>query len=317
MTRHILAPLDGSNLAECVLPHIVAQARAVDGRVTLLRVLDQGATDGAVSINPVNWRLVHAQGQRYLDEVAERLRDAGLDDVTTELLEGRAAERIISYVDEHDVDLVILSSHGRSGLYQWNVSSVVQKTIFQANSSILIVRAYRPPSESLRDFRYKRILVPLDCSQRAECVLPVARHLTQHSGSTIDLAHVVRPPSFPRQAPLSEHEQELIDEVVELNTEMARDYLEEVRSRLAVDSKVHLLQHPDIAAALHELVDDLDVDLVLVCAHGYTGTRKFPFASLPLNFISYGSTPLQVVQDLPDERYQSMAEAASKEYKGH
>ena len=70
--------------------------------------------------------------------------------------------------------LIILSSHGQSGLSEWNVSSVVQKIVLRARTSIMIVRAYQRIPPETAGLRYRRILVPLDGSQRAECVLPVA-----------------------------------------------------------------------------------------------------------------------------------------------
>ncbi len=316
MINHILAPLDGSSLAECVLPHVVASAHAFGARVTLLRVLDEMITEGVVPISPVNWHLVRAKGERYLADVAQRLADAGCE-VDTVLLEGKAAEEIISFADQNAVDMTILSSHGRSGLYRWNSSSVAQKVIFEAKSSVLIVRAYRAADAAMHEFRYGKILVPLDCSRRAECVLPFATMLAGYGEGTLLLAHVVVPPQLPRRAPLTEHERALVAEVVELNIETAESYLQETNASLSVNSEIRLLSEHDAAGALHDLVDAEEPDLVVICAHGHTGARRWPFASLALNLIVYGSTPLLVVQDLPaDEQHTSWASAA-KESKGH
>ncbi len=316
MINHILAPLDGSSLAECVLPHIVACARTFGARVTLLRVLDEMIDEGAVSISPVNWHLVRAQGQRYLEEVAQRLADLGCQ-VDTELLEGKAAEEIISFADKNAVDLTILSSHGRSGLYRWNASSVAQKVIFEARASVLIVRAYRATEVALEGFRYRKLLVPLDCSRRAECVLPVANMLAEDGDGALLLAHVAVPPQLPRRSPLTEHERLLVAEVVELNLKTAEAYLRETNASLTARSEVRLLSEHDAAGALHDLVDAEEPDLVVICAHGHTGARRWPFASLALNLIVYGSTPLLVVQDIPAEEQRSNWATAAKETRGH
>lgn len=317
MVKHILAPLDGSNLAECVLPHVVAMARAFDARVTVLRVLDEVSSEGTVPINPVNWQLMKAQGQRYVDQIAETLEEAGVA-VDTALQEGKAADRIISFVDEEDVDLMVLSSHGRSGLYRWNVSSVVQKTIFQANTSVLIVRAYRPAPERLKEHHYEKIFVPIDCSQRAECVFPNVTNLARDGNAEVILAHVVQRPQIPRREPLTEEEQTLVSEITEIYRQEAMEYLQGVQSRMSADVQVRLLENGDIATVLHNTVADEDPDLVVMCAHGQTGATQWPFGSLPLNFIAYGTTPLMVVQDLPSgDVYQSQAQQASREHRGH
>jgi nucleotide-binding universal stress UspA family protein len=316
MINHILAPLDGSSLAECVLPHVVATARAFDARVTLLRVLDEMTAEGAVPISPVNWHLVRARGERYLEDVAQRLRELGCQ-VEAVLQEGKAAEEIISYADRNAVDMTILSSHGRSGLYRWNSSSVAQKVIFEAKTSVLIVRAYRAMDVAPGSLRYQKILVPLDCSRRAECVLPVASMMAQSAEGTLLLAHVVVPPQLPRRAPLTDHERQLVAEVVELNIRTAEEYLDELHEGLGVKSETRLLSEPDAAGALHDLVDAEAPDLVVVCAHGHTGARRWPFASLALNLIVYGSSPLLVVQDLPASEQHTSWVDATKEIKGH
>ncbi len=316
MIAHILVSLDGSSLAECVLPHVVACARALGARVTLLRVLDELTTEGAVPISPVNWHLVRAQGQRYLEDVAQKLEELGCE-VDTVLLEGKAAEEIISFVERHDVDLLILSSHGRSGLYRWNVSSVAQKVIFEAHSSILIVRAYRATDVSPDSFHYEKILVPLDCSRRAECVLPLATLLAKENDGTLLLAHVVVPPQLPRHVPLTEHERALVAEVVELNLQAAETYLRQLSASLEVKNEVRLLSSHDAAGALHDLVDAEEPDLIVMCAHGHTGARRWPFASLALNMLVYSSVPLLIVQDVTSHETHASWVIAAKESKGH
>lgn len=317
MIEHILVPLDGSPLAECVLPHVVASARALGARVTLLRVLDEMTESGGVPISPVNWHLVRARGEHYLADVAQRLAKAGCQ-VETVLVEGNAAEEILSFADQNNVHLIIFSSHGRSGLYRWNTSSVVQKVIFETKTSILLVRAYRAVDALLDSFAYKKILVPLDCSQRAECVLPIASQLVAHGDGQLLLAHVVVPPPLPKRTPLTERERALIAEMTDLNWKIAEGYLQSVRERVGVPAEIYLVTETDVAGALHDLMDAEEPDLVVLCAHGYTGARRWPFASLALNLIVYGTVPLLVVQDIPQrEQFASWAEIASKEKKGH
>ncbi len=316
MINHILAPLDGSSLAESVLPHVVACASAFGAEVTVLRVLDEMTAEGAVPISPVNWHLVRAKGERYLKDVAERLTGAGCS-VNTVLLEGKAPEEILSYADRNDVDLTILSSHGRSGLYRWNASGVAQKVIFESRTSVMIVRAYQAGQKPMEEFRYGKIMVPLDCSRRAECVLPFVGMLASDGDAEVTLAHVVMPPKLPRRAPLTEQERTLVDEVVQLNVRTAEDYMEEARSNLGGNAEIRMLTDDDVAGALHDLADEEEPDLVVVCAHGHTGTTRWPFASLPLNLIVYGNRPLFVVQDVTDVEWTSSWLEAARETKGH
>lgn len=318
MFEHILIPLDGSSLAECVLPHGLTVARALGARASVLQVVEQAEAAGRTgAIDPLEWHYSEAQAGAYLQDVAERLRLAGLP-TTQVLLQGDPAERVIDHAQAEHADLILLSSHGRSGLSGWNVSSVVQKILARAYLSILLVPAYHPTTTEISALRYERILVPLDGSQRAECVLPLAGALAAHHGSNVILAHVVRRPELPRRAPPSRDDQELANALTERNRLEASRYLEEVRSRLSQPAEVRLLVEDHVAATLQQLALEEKVDLVLLSAHGYSGETRWPYGSLATSFILYGNTPLLIVQDLPRQAIEpTAAELAAREFGHH
>jgi nucleotide-binding universal stress UspA family protein len=319
MLGHILVPLDGSSLAECVLPHAVAVARACGGaRLTLLQVLERVRTYGpARFVDPLGWYIGEAESRAYLGAWANRLQQAGLP-AQSALVEGQAAERIIEFAHDQRVDLILLSSHGRSGLSGWNVSSIVQKIILRAYMPVMIVRAYQPVASELAGLRYQRLLAPLDGSQRAECVLPLTTCLARFHKAELLLAHVVSRPQMPRRVPITQEDSELAERITERNRLEAAHYLEQLRSRLDVDARTRLLVGDHVAAMLHDIVEQEDVDLVVLSAHGYSGGAKWPYGSLAINFIGYGTTPLLIVQDLsPDEVERTKVEMLARERKGH
>lgn len=317
MIDHMLIPLDGSSLAECVLPHTVAVAEAVNAQVTLLRAVERETTPGSRAVDPLSWHMRKSEADTYLDEIAGRLRDVGLS-VKTALKEGSAAEQIISYTRDNDVGLIIISSHGRSGLSRWNINSVVQKVILQAYAPTMIVRAYQPASEGLGSLRYEKLLLPLDGSKRAECTLPWAESLAEFHHCKLLLTHVVNRPEVPRRAPLTEEERDLVERLTELNRQEGEAYLQGVSSRLGSAADVRLLVSDNPAAALHGVVDEEDVDLVVMAAHGYSGESRWPYGSMALNFVAYGSTPLLMIQDVPPgEAAMTEAERAARERAGH
>ncbi len=318
MVEHILVPLDGSSLAERVLPHTVAAGLAMDARVTLLRaVARKPAGFGSRAVDPLNWHMRKSEAEAYMKEMAERVRETGLT-AEVRLAEGRAASSIIDFAREEDVDLIIITTHGDSGLSPWNISSVVQKVILRAYTPVMLVRAYQPVTDDLTGLRYGRLLVPLDGSKRAECTLPWARELASHHDGRLILAHVVKKPEVSRRAPLSEEEAELVERLTALNRENGQAYLDELRSRLDLDVEPRLLVSDDPAMALHSLADDEEVDLVVMAAHGYSGKRTWPYGSVALNFIVFGSEPLLIVQDVPaEEAGETTAERAASEQAGH
>lgn len=320
MFNHILVPLDESALAECVLPHVVALALHASTRVSLLSVLDPHCIFGQVQpTDPLEWHLSKAELARYLEGVKQRLQAAGLD-VAAEMHGGEAASSIIQFIRDRGVDLVVLSSHGRSGLSAASLGSVGQKTAFLANVAVMVVRA-QSKGQTLEGLHYRKLLVPLDGSPRAECGLRVAGALARQHEAEFMLAHVVRRPEVPRRTPLSPVERELVERLVALNQQEGASYLEGHERRLKAEGwnvSTRLVVSDQVETALHDLVDREGVDLVVLSAHGYSGSTRWPFGSTVVNFITYGSSPLLIVQDLGVyEIAPSRAALMLKEHQGH
>lgn len=301
MFEKIIAPLDGSALAAGVIPHVVAMTQATGAQVTLLRVIVRdGASPAAVS--PVEWQLQKTEAQTYLDDMSNRLAQLTTPPLETVLLEGRAADRIIEYAQQANCDLIVLSSHGQSGLHGWNVSSIAQKVIHRVGKSILLVRAYQmvtadQVSES-DGLHYRRIVVPLDGSPRAEHVLPVATALAQWHGAELLLVHVVTRPIMLQRMPLTTEEVALADHLFERNQAQAHKYFEHLQMRLQPEPQTHVLANDNVAAALHKFIAQQEADLVVMSAHGHSGQHQWPYGSLVTGFVDYGATSLLIVQDM-------------------
>ncbi|MFL7810845.1 MAG: universal stress protein [Anaerolineae bacterium] len=318
MFEHILVPLDGSSLAECVLSHVIALATTHDADVTLFRVLEkQPDRDRAAFVSPLDAHLDNVIAQAYLDELAQHLSRAGVL-VETAIASGSAAVQIVAYAQQNEIDLIVMSSHGKSGLSSWNMSSVAQKVAARAHRSVMIVHAYVPPSEEVDILTYRRLLVPLDGSQRAEYVLPIAVSLARAHDARLVLAHVVHKPEMPRQLWTNDEEQALLDQFMACRQRRAASYLEEVRKRLPVEAESELQESADVAGALQALAEEEAFDLILLSAHGYSGSPRRTYGSVAANLIGYCSTPLLIVQDLSGEQLvPSQAELVTREHQGH
>lgn len=314
MFRHILVPLDGSALAETVLPHLSALSRINHPKVSLLRVLDPSNSAACTGpVDPFDWQLQKAEAESYLKEVSRRLAADGIRSEVF-LLEGRAAEMIIDFAYENQADLILVSSHGASGISGWSVSGVVQKVILRARTSVMIVRAYHPTQEMQGELVYEKVLLPLDGSQRAEVVLPVAAAIARAYDCELVAAHIVVKPVMPRRTPPSEDDQKLAATMIERNRLEATNYLSDLQARLGTKVTTRLYVESSLISALHHIVEQEIVDLVILSAHGYSGETKWPYGSVVISFISYGTTPLLIIQDLPHDRMElSDAEVAALE----
>jgi nucleotide-binding universal stress UspA family protein len=317
MFKRVLIPLDGSSLAESVLPHIAALVKAGEAEVTLMRVLDPfNAADSPSSVDPLEWQIRKAEADNYLKDISLRLSEAGIQNNTI-TLEGKAAETVIEFAHEQKVDLIVMSSHGQSGISGWNVSSVVQKIILRVRTSVMIVRAYQPVEEKVDSLRYQKMMVPLDCSSRAEFVLPVVSRLARAHQSEVVVLHVVRQPEMPRRTPLAPEDIDLLNRFVERNKQEAEKYLADLSGRVEANVQTRLLVSENIISTLHSQMEKEGGDLVVLSAHGYSGDTRWPYGSVVISFLAYGKTPILVLQDLPSDQIEpTIAEIASKERGG-
>jgi nucleotide-binding universal stress UspA family protein len=320
MFNPILVPLDGSQLAECVFPHVSAMAHSFEAEITLLRILEKNQAGAPAQLfDLLNWQINKTKAALYLEKMKARMQEAGLQ-ARTVVLDGLVAEGITEYVQKQGMKLIILSSHGHSGLSQWGISSIAQKIILSAPTSLLIVRANQfgdRPGELVETPVYQHILVPLDGSQRAENVLPIITRLAQFHKPQVHLVQVVQTPEMARQMPPAREDIDLAAQVVARNMEEAGHYLEQVKSRSSLEGiavQTHLLTSDNAAATLHQLGEQEHIDLVTFSAHGYTGNQQWPYGSMVNNFILYGKAPLLIVQDLPAKQEQKPVEILAKDH---
>jgi len=149
MYKKILVPLDGSELAECALTHVVAIAKAFAAEVILVSVTErvQGFRVVEDPTRPTEQRLVpegmgklEKQAQRYLDGVAKRLEAEGVR-VLTDVELWNPAEGIIASAITNKCDIIVMASHGRSGPSKWTHGSVAEKVFRASNIPVLMIRA--------------------------------------------------------------------------------------------------------------------------------------------------------------------------------
>lgn len=319
MFEHILLPLDGSALAERVLPHAVTLSKAFDSKVTLIRVVYQEeSTDQHGLINPMDWQMRKSEADAYLQSVKKRLEDIGLES-EAQITEGRPAEQINEFAKNEDVDLIIMSSHGKSGPSAWNINSTVQKVLLRAFMPVMIIRAYGVDLQDLEGLTYERLFLPMDGSLRSECVLPLAESISKFQDSHIFLTHIVEEPKLPRQTPVTEEIKSITDQLREINIKEAEKYFSNIRKHFSEENvEIIIESSKEPTVALHNIIDREKIDLVLLSAHGYSGENRWPYGKIALNFIAYGTTPLIIIQDLEeDEIGKTLAEQYAEQSKGH
>lgn len=141
MYKKVLIPLDGSSLAECVLPHARAIAKGCGiQEIVLLRVVELPPTLGAEAIDYVALQDADQKAaHEYLAEMKQRLTAEGFS-VSFHILPGRAAEVITEFARKNSVDLIAIATHGRSGISRWVFGSVADRVVRSSSIPLLLIR---------------------------------------------------------------------------------------------------------------------------------------------------------------------------------
>jgi nucleotide-binding universal stress UspA family protein len=149
MYRKILVPLDGSELAERVLPHVEPLARCMDAEVILFRVpiyayeaahVVSGIPTYATKPLPEERAAAIKEAHDYLERVKQDLEKSGLR-VSTALKEGATSASIIEFARSENVDLIAMSTHGRTGLRRAIFGSVAEDVLRNTGKPVLLIRA--------------------------------------------------------------------------------------------------------------------------------------------------------------------------------
>ncbi|WP_227378354.1 universal stress protein [Haladaptatus halobius] len=146
MYDRILVPTDGSEGTKTAVEQAITHARTYDAELHVLHVVDQSAIDltATPAADGMTSEVVHEQldeqGQTFVDEVATQAAEAGVP-TTTEMVEyGRPHEEIQSYASEQGIDLIVIGTHGRSGLDRHLLGSVAEKVLRTAEVPVLVVQ---------------------------------------------------------------------------------------------------------------------------------------------------------------------------------
>ena len=144
--HRIIVPLDGSHLAERVLPHVVYLATQLQSEVVLMRTYTQPTT-GYFMAAGISHPDTAALGEKmkqevggYLESKAGELKAQGLSKISSHLVEGHGAEEIIELAQRNADSLIALASHGRSGFGRWVLGSVTERVVSYSGAPVLVIR---------------------------------------------------------------------------------------------------------------------------------------------------------------------------------
>jgi nucleotide-binding universal stress UspA family protein len=300
MIRRIAVPLDGSSLAEAVLPVVAAVSRITGASVTLLRVVEPPPAHGSdadPSTPAIDRDLVAADervARAYLTGLNQRLSRDG-DVIQARVVIGEVAATIRAIAGEFD--LLAMATHARGGLDRWMHGSVADGVVRGATTPVLLVRAAPSGPPALDEGFPRRVLVPLDGSELAEHVLPLAMDLASSAGATLVLMRGTNWAAVSagiNAYPVGGASPYLFD----MASEAAHDYLRVLAQRLGragvrVVTDVRVEPPADgILAA----VADQHADLIVMSTHGRGGLGRWVHGSVADQVLHQATVPIIVAR---------------------
>ena len=311
MFKKILVPLDGSTEAETVLPYVRDIASRFDSEVDILGV---GLGSKRRRVNQLLDNYVHhAVEHLQKDEITcravllynnprqglldytEIIAQSGEIKAKGQLLYGGPSENILAYSAEHHVNLIIMATHGLSGLRRWWLGSVFEKVVSRATVPVLGIHS-KQVREVDRDRKaaFKRILAPLDGSETGGAAMHDAEAIALKTGASMVLVHVLPAPHAVEARWLGPE----FTDFVKAMHDAGQKYLDNIDGRLrarGLDVKVRIVSG-DPAARIIEVAREERADLIAMSTHGRSGIARWVLGSVADKILHESKIPMWLVR---------------------
>src|SRR3990172_368335 len=296
MYKRMLIPLDGSKVAEQVLPYARFLAKALAIPVELLGVVDP---EGLVAFSdPARGRhvdtLVAESTSRtaiYLETTARSFQGV---QVKVAVGKGKPEDAVIEKAAADKDTLIVMATHGRSGIQRWLLGSVADKVLHGSTNHVLLVRA-NEPGKTDGEAALKTVIVPLDGSPLAETVLPGIVDLAKKMKlEVIFMRAFALPPAV-----TGDEYGTYIDELLRHMEAEAGDYFaEKVREvkAIGVEKASSVVQIGYGAEEIITLARKTADNLVAMCTHGRSGIKRWVLGSVTERVVRHSGDPVLIIR---------------------
>jgi nucleotide-binding universal stress UspA family protein len=299
MLDQLLVTLDGSDFGEHAIPFAQAIAEKTGASVNISHVhccepptqLLQNTPFQFEGVNMASYVARDAEEQRAYLKTREEAMKAELPEnrICSALLEGYVTEALERHAREIDADLIIMTTHGRTGVSRAWLGSVADSLVRHSSFPLLVIRSLED-GETFPDVRFDHFLVPLDGSATGEKILEPTVDLAKATGARLTLLHVVSPHVTvgARVSPLpAGHLEERLTK--------AEGYLASVAERMkgeGIEATPKIESHFAPARAILKTAADEEVDLIALATHGYTGVKRALLGSVTDKVLRAARWPL-------------------------
>ena len=285
-----LFPTDGSPCAEYAHAHAAYLANQFDARLHVLHVVE-ARTNNLDDLSEV----IQIREQDILEQLRMPVPPGG-DDAPEERItrekrtNASAAGGILAYADEHDVDLIVLGTHGRRGVDRLLMGSVAEEVVRLSECPVLTVCGKKQPAPSRE---INRILVPMGLSDHTDALFAHARAIASTYDARLDLLHVIESAALPAVYGV---EQVLTDsdEVRQRVQRALEQYVEAARKD---DVEAHaFVREGNPAQVILDFIEEEPIDLVTIATHGRTGVKRLLMGSVAEKVVRMAACPVFTVK---------------------
>ncbi|PEN15215.1 universal stress protein [Longibacter salinarum] len=283
--KRILFPTDFSDGAARAFPQAAFLAHAHDAELCILSVAGRhlyGYRD-MVDAHPMSAETIDSM----MGSLPFTSTDLNIDQMQ---IEGAIVhERIVEVADERDTDLIVMGTHGRTGVNRLLMGSVAEDVVRSAHCPVLTVRgdvSENPPT------RLSRILVPVDFSDGSTLAVAHARELALTYGARLDLLHVVEEVVYPSTygiEPIELPTGEVVENVENALAELARE-------KIGIEHAVVEARIGYAPASIRDYAQENEIDLIVIATHGRSGLDRLLMGSVTENVVRRAEQPVFVVK---------------------
>lgn len=306
MFKRLLVPLDGSELAERALPYVEEIARHFGSEVIL------------INVRTPTEKIEHPEYREYLTKMTatvsqniqksadtprgEKVKVASTIVGSPGMLT-HPAEHILDYAKQENVNLIVMATHGTSGIRRWALGSTANKVASAFQCPLLLVRAN---ADAPKKVHFGNILVPLDGSIQSEAVLPFIENFASKLKPNINLLHVVEMQYhiYPYADAIGYYGAAGVVKVPYTEKELkpfketAEKYINSVNNKL---TKAGIKTNYEVRTGspgdeIIKAEEKTRPDIVVMSTHGHSGFRRFEHGSVTDKVLHGGSTPLLLVR---------------------
>lgn len=292
-TGRIIICVNRPDEASGVVQHAAAIAEALGKHATLLHVIETRSTPGSQA-DPVEWELRRREASQMLADLA-RGHDKTIS-LETEVDNGFPADQICRRISNTAADIVAIGASTMNDAPTRRLGNTVRQVLDLSTSSVLVVPRFEPAADAVV---YRRILLPLDGSPRAESILPLAVRIAEAHGAELVLLHVAQVPEMIEMGPSEPDDIAIRTRIMKRNERVAKKYLERIRAKLTArvpETRIRLCGHEDVRRCLVDLIAAERADLVILSAKGRSAREDSSVGSVAAHLLDHVQVPILIAR---------------------